>query len=63
MKEYPYQVISPLGNVVLQATTDARYPRTQELRMIDAGFSFRLHGKKLTKADIRKEANSANPRK
>ena len=55
MKEWPYQVISPLGSVVLQATVDARYPKAQELRMMDAGFSFRLHGKKLTKAEIRKE--------
>lgn len=55
MKEWPYQVISPLGNVVLQATVDARYPKSQELRMMDAGFSFRLYGKKLTKAEIRKE--------
>ena len=55
MKEWPYQVISPLGNVMLQATLDARYPKDQELRMMDAGFSFRLHGKKLTKTDIRKE--------
>ena len=55
MKEWPYQVISPLGNVVLQAPVDARYPKAQELRMMDAGFSFRLHGKKLTKAEIRKE--------
>ena len=55
MTEYPYQVISPLGHVVLQATADARYPRAQELRMMDAGFSFRLHGKKLTKTDLRRE--------
>ena len=59
MKEYPYQMISPLGNVVLQVTMDARYPKDMEMRMMDAGFSFRVNGKKLTKSDIRKEERIA----
>ena len=59
MKDYPYQVISPLGNVVLQTTMDARYSKDMELRMMDVGFSFRLNGKKLTKSDIRKEERIA----
>lgn len=63
MADYPYQVYSPLGQLVMEAPADCRYPKDTELRMLEAGYTIRLHGKRLTKADIRKEANSANPRK
>lgn len=55
MAEYPYQVFSPLGHLVLEAVADCRYPAKTELRMLEAGFTIRLYGKKLTKTDIRKE--------
>jgi len=62
MTEYPYQVFSPLGHPVLAAPADCRYPKDMELRMMDAGFTFRLHGKKLTKTDIRKETDDGKNR-
>ena len=63
MDKYPYKVFNPAGEVVLQSIPDCRYPRAVELQMLKSGYTIRLYGKKLTKADIRKEANSASPRK
>lgn len=55
--EYPYQVYSPLGQLVLEATLDCRYPADIELRMLDVGFTIQIHGKRLTKPEVRKEAD------
>ena len=63
MVEYPYQVFSPLGHLVMESTADCRYPKDTELRMLEAGFTIRLHGKKLAKTDIRKEAQSSVTKK
>lgn len=60
MTDYPYQVFSPLGHLVMESTADCRYPAKTELRMLEAGFTIRLHGKKLIKTEVRKEANRAN---
>ena len=54
MKEYPYQVISPLGNVVLCSTV--RHSRAIELDHLAHGYTILLDGKKLTKTEINKEA-------
>ena len=53
--EYPYQVINPEGACVLQAAEGCRYPRSTELHLMEAGYSIRFHGRKLTKTEIRKE--------
>lgn len=53
MKEYPYQVISPAGNVVLRSTV--RHSRTVELDLLAHGYTILLNGKKLTKTDLRRE--------
>lgn len=53
MKEYPYQVINPAGDVVLRSTV--RYSRTVELDLLAHGYTILLAGKKLTKTEIRKE--------
>lgn len=50
-----YLVINPAGDIVLQATESCRYPRATELRLMEAGYTVRLHGKKLTKTEARKE--------
>ena len=52
--EYPYQVYSPLGGLVLESTIEGRYPAKTELHMLEAGFTIRLYGRKLTKADVKK---------
>ena len=51
--EYPYVVISPEGNVVLQAKASCRYSRQMELAMLDAGYQIRLEGRRLTKKELR----------
>ena len=59
MQEFPYEVISPpgqLGGVV--APESCRYPRHIELDMLEAGYTIRLHGKKITKTEIRKEVKN-----
>lgn len=55
--EYPYQVYNPLGQLVLEATLDCRYSADKEVRMLDAGFTIRVYGRKITKTDARKRAS------
>ena len=47
--EYPYIVIGPEGNVVLQASASCRYPRETERELLEAGYTIRLDGKKIGK--------------
>ena len=55
MADYPYRVTSPSGEIVLQAAESCRYPRLVELTLLEAGYTVRLHGKKITKTETRKE--------
>lgn len=55
MTDYPYTVTSPSGETVLQAAESCRYPRLVELALLEAGYIARLHGKKITKTEMRKE--------
>lgn len=55
MADYPYTVTSPSGGIVLQAAESCRYPRLVELALLEAGYIVRLHGKKITKTETRKE--------
>ena len=55
MTEYAYTIHNPAGDLVLQAVESARYPRRIELDLLGAGYIIRLHGKRITKADMRKE--------
>lgn len=41
---------------MLEAPESCRYPRRIELDMLDEGYTIRLNGKRITKAEIRKEA-------
>ena len=51
-----YEVINPLtGSVLLQAHVSRRYKPETELSILDAGYIIKIDGKKLTKAEIRKE--------
>lgn len=62
--EYSYQVIPPAGQLGgLIAPESCRYPRTTELSLLEAGYTIRLHGKKITKTELRKENNGNNQRK
>ena len=55
MLEYPYQIYGPTGQCVMQAPASCRYSPRMELSMLDAGYTIRIHGKRLTKTDLRKE--------
>ena len=52
--DYPYQIINPSGQCVMQAPESCRYPKNVELDLLEAGYTIRLHGKRITKSDIRK---------
>lgn len=53
--ELPYQVFSSTGQRVLQASERCRYPIKTELSLLEAGYTIRLHGRRLTKTELRKE--------
>lgn len=53
--EYPYQVFDPSGSCIMEAPESCRYSRRVELSILEAGYSIRLHGKRITKKEIRKE--------
>lgn len=55
MADYPYTVTNPSGEIVLQAAESCRYTRLVELALLEAGYIVRLHGKKITKTETRKE--------
>ena len=51
--DYPYIVFNPAGELVLQAVESARYPRCVELDLLGAGYTIRLHGKRIIKAELK----------
>ena len=55
MADYPYQVFGPDGDGKMEAPESCRYSRKIELDMLEAGYTIRLHGRKITKAELRKE--------
>ena len=63
MAEHPYEVFNPQGQLVMYSPAECRYPAKIELEMLEAGYIIRLHGKRLTKTEIRKEADRANTRR
>ena len=55
MDNLPYQVFNSAGQMVMHAPENCRYPRRIEKSLLEAGYTIRLHGKRVTKADLRKE--------
>lgn len=53
--DLPYQVFNPSGQAVMRAAENCRYPKQIELDLLEAGYTIRLHGKKITKTELRKE--------
>ena len=53
--EHPYEVINPAGQTVMTALEKCRYSKLQELMLLENGYTIKLHGKKLTKTEVRKE--------
>lgn len=54
-RELPYQVYDPQGVGIMEAPEKCRYPRRIELSLLEAGYSIRLNGKRITKTELRKE--------
>lgn len=55
---YPVQIINPQGDIVLQSRV--RYPSKVELDQLDAGYTIKINGRKLTKTEIRRNANATS---
>lgn len=53
--ELPYEVFDPTGQCILGAPEHCRYPRKTELSILEAGYTIRLYGKRITKTEVRKE--------
>ena len=58
MKELPYQVFNPQGVCIMQAPEKCRYSRRIELSILEAGYSIRLNGKRITKTELRKDVKT-----
>lgn len=57
--QYDYEVIPPPGQMGgLIAPASCRYDRKTELSLLEAGYTIRLRGKKITKTEIRKEVKN-----
>lgn len=50
--DYPYKVFDPCGAPVMSAPEELRYPKNLELEMLAAGYTIRLHGRKITKKEL-----------
>lgn len=59
MAGHCYEVYNPEGKLVMYSPECCRYPRETELEMLEAGYTIRLQGKKLTKTEIRKEERTS----
>lgn len=55
MTVHNYEVTAPDGRGGMSAPESCRYPRRIELQLLEAGYTIRLNGRKLTKTEVRKE--------
>ena len=60
MDNLPYQVFAPGGYPVLQAPESCRSSRRVEINQLEAGYTIRLHGKKITRSDSRAAERGGN---
>ena len=51
--KYPYKVYNSAGASVLRAPESCRYPKHVELQLMEAGYTIKLHGKKITKKEVK----------
>lgn len=47
-----YTIRNPTGELVLQAPESCRYSRQVELELLAAGYTIRLHGRKIAKKEL-----------
>lgn len=55
--KYPYKVINSDGVQVLQAKESCRHPKQVELAHLEAGYTIKLNGQRLTKKEVRERVN------
>ena len=58
MSNCSYEVLDPSGQLVMVSTAGIRYSRQIELSMLDAGYTIKINGRKLTKTELRRNANA-----
>ena len=51
--KYPYKVYDRYGECVLEAAESCRYPKEIERSLLEHGYTIKLHGKKITKKEIK----------
>lgn len=52
--KHPYEVIPPPGQPGgVEAPESCRYPKDVERQLLDAGYTIKLNGKKITKKEIK----------
>lgn len=49
--KYPYKVYRD-SECVMEASESCRYPKEIERSLLDAGYTIKLHGKKITKKEV-----------
>ena len=49
----PYQIYNSAGTLVLQAPESCRHSKKVELDHLDNGYTIKLHGRKLTKKEVK----------
>ena len=60
--DLPYQVINSAGIVVLQAPESCRSSRRVELLQLESGYTIRLHGRRITKTELRNASGERRSR-
>ena len=65
MKNEPeeYEVFNPGGQCVMSSPERCRYPPQTELSLLEAGYTIRLHGKKITKTELRRQYGSESKKR
>ena len=58
MDKEAYQVFDRQGACIMAAPASCRYPARVERSILEAGYTIRLNGKRVTKSDIRKESKT-----
>ena len=53
LEHLPYKVYDQNGTLVMQAVEECRYKKNVELSLLEAGYTIKLHGKKITKKEIK----------
>ncbi len=51
-EKFDYTVHNPAGELVLQTPEICRYSRQVEMELLAAGYTIRLHGRKITKKEL-----------